>query len=174
MQLATGWTASSSNTMAPPHTPPRCQEPPATHSAGLAHGEGPGSPRALLPHPRAPVFTAGPGPAASHAVSGSHLLLGFTAGLVDRVLVLFGGLARVLLLLVVFGRLRGEGGEGERRMGRSAAGSGEGPPALRDPLPPSTLSSTPGDTVPPARARRGAHHAAAAAAPPRCRPNIFP
>lgn len=44
------------------------------------------------------------GPAAS------HLLLGFAAGLVDRVLVLLGGFARILLLLVVFGRLR----EGEK------------------------------------------------------------
>lgn len=51
-------------------------------------------------------------PAAPRALSpaDSHLLLGFAAGFVDRVLVLLGGLARVLLLLVVFGRLR----EGEK------------------------------------------------------------
>lgn len=106
--------------------------------------------------------------------AGSYLLLGFAAGLVDRVLVLFGGLARVLLLLVVFGRLR----VGKDGTVSAAAGSREGSPppqALRRVLPPSGSRSRhpAGPPAPPSPAvqpgwRCPAHHAAAA--PPRCRP----
>lgn len=89
--------------------------------------------------------------------AGSYLLLGFATGLVDRVLVLFGGLARVLLLLVVFGRLRvGKDGTvsaaaGSREGFPPPPGTPQGPPALREPLPPPGGSARPPEPRRPAR-----------------------
>lgn len=80
--------------------------------------------------------------------AGSHLLLGFAAGLVDRVLVLLGGLARVLLLLVVFGRLR----EGEKDVGVSGEALGGSPGHLAGV--PAPLREPPASLGEPSPARR--------------------
>lgn len=87
---------------------------------------------------------------------GSYLLLGLAAGLVHRVLVLLGGLARILLLLVVFRWLRGGGTEGrggERPPGPSPTSPGPSPaspsapqPLLRLPRPPEA-AQPPGPTM---------------------------
>lgn len=133
--------------------------------------QAPGEPRARL----GPCRQGGRLGRRGAGFTSSYLLLGFTAGLVDRVLVLFGGLARILLLLVVFGRLRGCG----KRDGTVSGGEGGHPlppppgpglsagPAGRPPS--GTLGGSPRTPSAPAPSR--AHHAAAAAAaPPRCRP----
>uniref|UniRef100_A0A8C3C1S7 Trafficking protein particle complex subunit 4 n=2 Tax=Neognathae TaxID=8825 RepID=A0A8C3C1S7_CAIMO len=92
--------------------PPHLRAPPGT-PAGGRRGPDPPPPRPHATHsrvrgleePRCGPVIAPPPP------SGPHLLLGLAAGLVDGILVLFGGLARVLLLLVILGRLReGSGG----------------------------------------------------------------
>uniref|UniRef100_A0A8C9EP00 Trafficking protein particle complex subunit 4 n=1 Tax=Pavo cristatus TaxID=9049 RepID=A0A8C9EP00_PAVCR len=81
----------------------------------------PTSRRHSSPPSQGPARAAcGEGPRLRSPRAGSHLFLGLAARLVDRILVLLGGLARVLLLLIVFGRLRDERRDGTMRKGGSA------------------------------------------------------